>query len=141
MSDNIIVALDAMGGDNAPTEMVKGAVDAVNANKNIKVILVGKEDVIKDELKAYPSYPQEQISIKNATEEMMQIKEFYGKLDGRVATHGVISLDESESNPKNAGKLMLLLDELMQKVFPDNQVEPCPHRLSDRIRSECGFSL
>ena len=45
--------------------------------------------------------------IKNATEEMMQIKEFYGKLDGRVATHGVISLDVTESDPKNAGKLML----------------------------------
>jgi len=29
-------------------------------------------------------------NIENATEEMMQIKEFYGKLDGRVATHGVI---------------------------------------------------
>ena len=28
--------------------------------------------------------------IKNATEEMMQVKEFFGKTDGRVATHGVI---------------------------------------------------
>ena len=67
------------------------------------------------------------LDIKNATEEMMQVKEFFGKLDGRVATHGVISLDASESDPKNAGKLMLLLDELMQKVFPDNQVVYAVH--------------
>lgn len=71
--------------------------------------------------------------IKNATEEMMQIKEFYGKLDGRVATHGVISLDVTESDPKNAGKLMLLLDELMQKVFPDNQVVYAVHNNTENL--------
>ena len=71
--------------------------------------------------------------IKNATEEMMQIKEFYGKLDGRVATHGVISLDVTESDPKNAGKLMLLLDELMQKVFPDNQVVYAVHTNTENL--------
>ena len=67
MSDLTVVALDAMGGDNAPSEMVKGAVDAVNIKKDIKVILVGKEDVINAELAKY-SYPKEQIEIKNATE-------------------------------------------------------------------------
>lgn len=71
--------------------------------------------------------------IKNATEEMMQIKEFFGKLDGRVATHGVISLDEEESDPKNAGKLMLLLDELMQKVFPENQVVYAVHTNTENL--------
>lgn len=67
MGDYTVVALDAMGGDNAPSEMVKGAVDAVNLNKEVKVILVGKEDVIKSELQSY-QYPTEQIEIKNATE-------------------------------------------------------------------------
>ena len=60
--------------------------------------------------------------ISHATEEMMQVKEFFGKLDGRVATHGVISLDEAESDAKNAGKLMLLLSELMERIFPEHQV-------------------
>ena len=67
MADLVRVAVDAMGGDNAPSAMVQGAVDAVNANKAIKVILVGKEDVIKTELSSY-TYPQDQIEIKNATE-------------------------------------------------------------------------
>ncbi|MBE5915431.1 MAG: phosphate acyltransferase PlsX [Pseudobutyrivibrio ruminis] len=65
--DYTVVALDAMGGDNAPSEMVKGAVDAVNARNDIKVILVGKEDIINKELSEY-TYNKEQVQIKNATE-------------------------------------------------------------------------
>lgn len=63
----INVALDAMGGDNAPGEIVKGAVDAVASRSDIKVILVGKEDIVKEELKKY-SYPQEQIEVVHASE-------------------------------------------------------------------------
>ena len=37
------VSVDAMGGDNAPQEIVKGAVKAVNEINNLEVILVGKE--------------------------------------------------------------------------------------------------
>ncbi|MDO5292763.1 MAG: relaxase/mobilization nuclease domain-containing protein [bacterium] len=70
---------------------------------------------------------------QNATNEMMQVKEFYGKLDGRVATHGVISLDEAESDPKNAGKLMLLLDDLMKQVFPENQVVYAVHTNTENL--------
>ena len=69
----------------------------------------------------------------NATNEMMQVKEFYGKMDGRIATHGVISLDEEESDPKNAGKLMMLLDELMEKVFPNNQVVYAVHTNTENL--------
>lgn len=61
------VALDAMGGDNAPMEIVKGAVDAVSSRKDIKVFLVGQEDAIKGELAKY-SYPVEQIEIVHAPE-------------------------------------------------------------------------
>ena len=43
------VALDAMGGDNAPAEIVKGAVDAVSSREDIKVFLVGQEDVVREE--------------------------------------------------------------------------------------------
>ena len=42
MAECVNVAVDAMGGDNAPTEIVKGAVEAVNADKRVKVFLVGK---------------------------------------------------------------------------------------------------
>lgn len=63
----ITVALDAMGGDNAPYEMIKGAIDAVNSNDNVKVILVGREEIINGEL-AKATYPKDRIEVVNATE-------------------------------------------------------------------------
>lgn len=67
MSDITVVALDAMGGDNAPAEIIKGAVEAINKEKNIKVLLVGQEKVITPLLKQY-TYQPEQLSIINASE-------------------------------------------------------------------------
>jgi len=61
------VALDAMGGDNAPVEIVKGAVEALGKNEHVKVILVGVEDTIRAELKKY-SYDESRIEVVNATE-------------------------------------------------------------------------
>ena len=69
MEKIVKVALDAMGGDNAPGEIVKGAVDAVNENSNIKVYLVGKSPRIHEELKKY-RYKSEQIEVINAEEEI-----------------------------------------------------------------------
>lgn len=67
MQDGIKVAVDAMGGDHAPGEIVKGAVDAVNARGDIKVFLVGRQDAVEEELKQY-SYPKEQIALVHAEE-------------------------------------------------------------------------
>ncbi|MBC5687659.1 phosphate acyltransferase PlsX [Mediterraneibacter sp. NSJ-55] len=67
MSDITRVALDAMGGDNAPKEIVKGAVEAVKLRKDIHVLLTGREEVLKKELSEY-TYPEDQIEIINATE-------------------------------------------------------------------------
>lgn len=54
MSDFVKVAVDAMGGDNAPSEIVKGAVLAVQEDSHIKVFLVGQEEILKQELSQYP---------------------------------------------------------------------------------------
>ncbi len=67
MADKVRVAVDAMGGDNAPKEIIKGAVEAVNAKEEIQLILVGLEDKIKEELANY-TYPKERIRIVHATE-------------------------------------------------------------------------
>lgn len=67
MQEKIKVAVDAMGGDNAPGEIVKGAVDAVNLRKDIQVCLVGKQDVVEEELKKY-TYPKNQIRVVHAEE-------------------------------------------------------------------------
>lgn len=67
MQDIIRVAVDAMGGDNAPGEIIKGALDAIALRKDIRVLLVGQQDVIAEELKKYP-YSGEQLEIVNADE-------------------------------------------------------------------------
>ena len=66
MDQKIIVALDAMGGDLAPVETVKGAVDAVK-EMNVLVKLVGREDDINRELAKY-TYPKEKIEVVHAEE-------------------------------------------------------------------------
>ena len=67
MSEITTIALDAMGGDNAPGEIIKGAVNAVSASQTIRVLLVGQPDVIQKELDQY-QYPKEQIQIIPAQE-------------------------------------------------------------------------
>lgn len=61
------VAVDAMGGDNAPVEIVKGAIEAIQESKEVKVFLVGREEVIKEELKKY-TYNVEQLEVVHASE-------------------------------------------------------------------------
>ena len=65
MSEWIKVAVDAMGGDNAPVETVKGAVEAVNESGKIRVYLVGQQDALEKELARY-TYQKEQIEVVHA---------------------------------------------------------------------------
>ncbi len=66
MERSIVIAVDAMGGDNAPGEIVKGAAEAVNIYP-VKILLVGKEDIVKKELMSY-TYDDDSIEIVNADE-------------------------------------------------------------------------
>ena len=49
----IIIAVDAMGGDNAPNEIIKGCIHAFEACGNLKILLVGKQEIIKKKLNEY----------------------------------------------------------------------------------------
>ncbi|MEG0156053.1 MAG: phosphate acyltransferase PlsX [Anaerovoracaceae bacterium] len=60
------VILDGMGGDNAPVEMVKGAVEASKLVDD-QICIVGKEDLINAELAKY-EYDQEKITVIHAEE-------------------------------------------------------------------------
>ena len=48
------IALDAMGGDNAPGEIVRGGVEAAESLADVKVLLVGVQSQIETELAKYP---------------------------------------------------------------------------------------
>ena len=67
MAELVKVALDAMGGDNAPAEIVKGAVEALNENDKLKVVTVGDETAIKAELAKY-TYDTSRLEIVHTTE-------------------------------------------------------------------------
>lgn len=60
------IIVDAMGGDNAPGEIVKGSIDAIK-EYDINILLVGKEDLIKKELENY-SYDLDKVEVLNASE-------------------------------------------------------------------------
>ena len=67
MAELVKVALDAMGGDNAPAEIVKGAVHALNENDRLKVYAVGDETAIQTELSKY-TYDASRLEIIHTTE-------------------------------------------------------------------------
>jgi glycerol-3-phosphate acyltransferase PlsX len=52
MSDKITIAVDAMGGDFAPAEIVRGALQAIR-EEDVSLILVGDEARIRNELAAH----------------------------------------------------------------------------------------
>lgn len=65
----IKVAVDTLGGDRSPYANVEGAVMAINAVEDLEVILLGDENVIKEELKKY-KYDEKRVSIIHAPEEI-----------------------------------------------------------------------
>lgn len=67
MAELVKVALDIMGGDNAPEEIVKGAVLALNEQDNLYIYAVGQEEVVKNEFAKY-TYDTSRLEIVNATE-------------------------------------------------------------------------
>ena len=63
------VALDAMGGDNAPYEVIKGAVDALNKDESVKIFLCGDETAIKENLeKISPNFTSDRLEIVHCSE-------------------------------------------------------------------------
>jgi len=60
------IIIDAMGGDNAPQVPVGAGVKAANELR-MEIVFVGKEDIIRKELKRY-NYPGDKIEIVNADE-------------------------------------------------------------------------
>ena len=68
------ILLDVMGGDNAPDEFIKGAIETINElDKDTKITMLGNEEIIKEKLKELYgkeniSEISDKISIKNATE-------------------------------------------------------------------------
>lgn len=63
----IRIALDAMGGDNAPLEIVEGGLQALAEQDSLKLLLVGNREILKKQL-AGKKYNSERLEIVHAPE-------------------------------------------------------------------------
>jgi phosphate acyltransferase len=63
----LIILVDAMGGDNAPDEIVRGCVEALNERDDFDLVLYGIEHILRAKLLDY-NYPEHRISVVNTTE-------------------------------------------------------------------------
>lgn len=61
------IAIDGMGGDNAPQAVVNGVVQALNEFDDLEFFITGPEDIIKEQLKQ-ENYTGDKITIVDAKE-------------------------------------------------------------------------
>lgn len=144
------VLLDGMGGDHAPQEIVKGAVQALEAMDG-EIIIIGREDAIRKELKRN-KYKGDRITVVNATEEITMhdspVKSIREKKDSSLVV-GLNMLKEGEGDlfvsAGNTGSLIvgsrLILGRIrgidrpaLASVYPDMEtMQPC-------LLVDCGAS-
>lgn len=99
----ITIALDAMGGDFAPKSEVEGAIRAARA-LNVRVILVGREDLIREELRQHDAkglpieiqHASEVITMEDSAAKAMRAKRdssvrVASRLVREGAAHGMVS--------------------------------------------------
>jgi glycerol-3-phosphate acyltransferase PlsX len=65
----VTIALDAMGGDHFPKSEVEGAVQAAQT-LGVRILLVGKEPVVRKELERFPDWEKLPIEIRHASEQI-----------------------------------------------------------------------
>ena len=68
------IALDAMGGDNAPIETIKGAVMALEEIEGLELVLVGKKEIVEEELGKH-KVDRKRVEIVDARETILMTDE------------------------------------------------------------------
>ncbi len=136
------ILLDGMGGDYAPKEIVKGAVQAAELIDE-EIVIIGQEDAIRKELKKN-KYKGEQISVVNADEEITMhdspVKAIREKKNSSLVV-GLTMLKEGEGDlfvsAGNTGALVvgarLILGRIrgidrpaLASIYPDMEtMQPC----------------
>lgn len=87
MPERVCISLDAMGGDFGAPVVVPAAVEFVNEDPDIELILVGREAQIREQL-ANHKFDAERLRVHNATEEVsmdeLPSKALRGKKDSSM---------------------------------------------------------
>lgn len=61
------IAVDAMGGDNAPLVNIEGAIEALQQDQDLQIILVGDQRILEPLLEQYKAY-SDRLSLQHASE-------------------------------------------------------------------------
>ncbi|KAB7627620.1 phosphate acyltransferase PlsX [Alkalilimnicola sp. S0819] len=68
MSRSVTIALDAMGGDHGPAVVVPAALDVLRRHPRARLILVGQEEALREELARHPAADEQRLSIHHASQ-------------------------------------------------------------------------
>ena len=93
------ILVDAFGGDNAPVEIIAGAIDAVNAREDFELVLVGRENDINEELKKY-QFNAARVSVLNADEVITCEEEPTVAIRRKPNSSICVALKELKDNPE-----------------------------------------
>ncbi len=96
------IAIDAMGGDEAPEVVIRGAVDCFGENPELDLVLVGKEKDIRKEIKRHRIEFPESIEIVDAHEAVMMREHFFSYWKKREKTSIKKALDLLKHNKAQA---------------------------------------
>lgn len=70
MSNQITIALDAMGGDHGPKVIIPSAIDALKEYNDLVLVLVGDEAVLQAELARHSVAVSDRLRIKHASQKV-----------------------------------------------------------------------
>ena len=119
----ITIAVDAMGGDYAPKPEVDGAIRAAKA-LGVRVILVGREDVLRRELESHEDHRALPIEVHHASEQItMQdsaAKAVRSKRDSSLRVASRLVRDNSAQGFVSAGNTgaVMATAKMVQGVVP-----------------------
>lgn len=99
--DAVKIAVDAMGGDHAPGVVISGVAEYMRQNKDVGVVLVGKEKEIRKELKKV-KIDRTKVEIVDALEEISMREHFFSYWRKRERTSIKKALDLVKSNAAQA---------------------------------------
>lgn len=70
MGNPITISLDAMGGDHGPSVVIPAALQALDSNPDLSLILVGDEEVLHQHLQQARREPDERLRLQHASQQV-----------------------------------------------------------------------
>ena len=100
---SITLAIDAMGSDHGPSEVLAGVSEALNlAPRNSKFLVFGQEDVLGEIFNQYPNLNEGQVAIKHAPEVVEMDEKPIAGIKGKKKSSMSLALDSLKSGESDA---------------------------------------